>query len=77
MDESERSHGLTKGKDIVSYLSFASLLGVADVLESIVHHRHFNHLDFGVLQNISKQSKVSNRFQVIQKCEYVCQTVWN
>ena len=45
----KRDHGLTKGevRHAATYLSFASLLGVADVLESIVHHGHFNHLGGG------------------------------
>jgi len=49
--ESEKGRGLTKGegrgKNAESYLSLASLLGVADVLESIVHHGHFDHLGLG------------------------------
>ena len=50
--ESERGRGLTKGegrgKNAASYLSFASLLGVADVLESIVHHGHSDHFGLWV-----------------------------
>ena len=42
--ESDRSRGLTKGEDKTdSYLSFASLLGVAHVLKCVVHHGHSNH----------------------------------
>ena len=51
----KRGRGLTKGegrgRSAASYLSFASLLGVADVLESIVHHGHFDHLGCGFYAN--------------------------
>ena len=43
MEDGRDLHGLWSDKRRGSYLSFASLLGVADVLESIVHHGHSNH----------------------------------
>ena len=60
LDGGRDLHGLWSDKRRGVYLSFASLLGVADVLESIVHDGHSNHCGGVFYENNSKLVAVIN-----------------